>query len=104
MSCHRNTVNGVSDLTCTILSNKALVWLGNLSFPIFIVHGPIGQIFFKKLIAKRLFGEVLSGPVNFGYYLLSTLATAWILQKTVLQNKAVSDLSKKTVDKLSEWA
>ncbi|GAX16956.1 hypothetical protein FisN_5Hh334 [Fistulifera solaris] len=103
MACHRNTVNNVSDLTCTILSNPLLVWLGNLAFPIFIVHGPIGQIFFKKLIATKLFGGVLMGPTNFAAYLAATVGTAYVLQKTVLQNKAVSDWSNKAVNKLSAW-
>ena len=50
-----------------------MVWLGNLSFPIFIVHGPLGQVFYKKLIAKKVFGKVLQGPVNFGLYLAATV-------------------------------
>jgi hypothetical protein len=77
--------------------------LGNLAFPIFIVHGPIGQIFFKKLIANKLWGKVLSGPENFALYLLVTFGTAWLLQKTFLQNKSVGSLSTKVVDSLSSW-
>ena len=103
MAAHRNTVNAVKDPTCTFLSNKLLVALGNLAFPIFIVHGPIGQIFFKKIIATKLFGQVLTGPTNFGIYLATVGVTAWILQKAVLQNKAVGNWSKKTVSQLSSW-
>jgi peptidoglycan/LPS O-acetylase OafA/YrhL len=102
MSIHRNTVSGVSDPTCSILSNKMLVWLGNLAFPIFVVHGPIGQVFFKKFIATQVFGKVMTGPANFGLYLATTVASAWVLQKTVLQNKAIGAWSKDTVGKLSE--
>jgi peptidoglycan/LPS O-acetylase OafA/YrhL len=44
MAAHRNTVRfAVKDPTVSILSNKILVGLGNLSFPIYIVHGPIGE-------------------------------------------------------------
>lgn len=103
MSLHRNAMSGVADPINTILNNKLLVWLGNLSFPIFIVHGPIGQIFFKKLIATKLWGQVLKGPQFFGLYLTSLVVVSWILQKLVLQNKAVGNFSKKSVDKLSEF-
>jgi peptidoglycan/LPS O-acetylase OafA/YrhL len=103
MAAHRNTVKGENDGLLTVLQSKPLVTLGNLAFPIFIVHGPIGQIFFKKLIANKLWGRVLAGPENFGLYLLATVGTAWVLQKTVLQNKSVGDLSSKAVDSLSSW-
>jgi peptidoglycan/LPS O-acetylase OafA/YrhL len=104
MAVHRNTVNGTTDPIVGILGNsKLLVWLGNLSFPIFIVHGPVGQIFYKKLIATYLFGHVLTGPANFAMYLLSTLICAWILQQAVLQNGSVKKWSQKSVDRLSAW-
>jgi len=102
MSAHRNVVNKVKDPVTSALSNKVLVWLGGLSFPIFIVHGPVGQMFYKKLIANKLFGSVLKGPGYFGLYLASTFGLAWILQKLFLQNKAVGDWSKRQVDALSE--
>ncbi|KAL7575138.1 hypothetical protein ACA910_000503 [Epithemia clementina (nom. ined.)] len=106
MACHRNTVKGsdtVVDPTLSILSNPILVWLGNLSFPIYIVHGPLGQVFYKKLVAQKLFGKVLMGPGYFGLYLASVLGLAWILQLTFSQNKAVAEWSKNTVNKLSSW-
>ena len=103
MAIHRNTVNGVKDPICTLLNNNFLVALGNLAFPVYIVHGPIGQMFFKKIVAKKLFGQVLTGPTNFGIYLTSLFVSAFVLQKTVLQNKAVGNWSKKTVDQLSSW-
>jgi peptidoglycan/LPS O-acetylase OafA/YrhL len=107
MAVHRNTVRGATggggDPLVNFLSHPWLVALGNLSFPIFIVHGPIGQIFYKKIIATKLFGKVLVGPGNFGLYLLSVLAAALVMQKAVLQNKAIANWSKKTVDQLSTW-
>ena len=103
MSAHRNTVSRAWDPVVSFLSHPALVALGNLSFPIFIVHGPIGQIFYKKIIATQLFGKVMVGPVNFGFYLMSVVAAAYVLQKAVLQNKTVGDWSQKTVEKWSTW-
>jgi hypothetical protein len=39
MAAHRNTVKSVSDPLLSVLNNSILVTLGNLAFPIFIVHG-----------------------------------------------------------------
>jgi peptidoglycan/LPS O-acetylase OafA/YrhL len=103
MAVHRNTVRSVKDPTVAFLSNKLLVGLGNLSFPIFIVHGPIGQVFYKKMIATKLFGRVLTGPEFFGTYLVTVLMSAWLLQQMFLQSKAVGNWSKKTVDQLASW-
>jgi peptidoglycan/LPS O-acetylase OafA/YrhL len=103
MAAHRNTVARNKDLVVSFLSHPILVWLGNLTFPIYIVHGPIGQVFFKKIIATKLFGKVLMGPQNFGLYLASLLVAAIVLQKTVLQSKLVADASQSSVNKLSKW-
>lgn len=103
MAVHRNKVNSVDDPVCSLLNNRLLVTLGRLSFPIYIVHGPIGQLFFKKLVAKKLFGQVLSGPTNFAIYLASVLVSAIILQRTVVENSTVEKWSSKTVDMLSSW-
>ena len=103
-STHRNTVRTtVKDPLVKVLSNRFLVSLGNLTFPIFILHGPIGQVFFKKIIATKLFGGVLKGPEYFTLYLVTVLMSAWLVQETFLQSKAVGDWSKKTVDQLSSW-
>jgi hypothetical protein len=103
MAAHRNTAKSIADPLLTVLNNNILVTLGNLAFPIFIVHGPVGQLFFKKLIANKLWGKVLMGPANFALYLVTMGATAWVLQKTVLQNSTVNKWSKDIVDRLSTW-
>ena len=104
MGVHRSAVQGVkSDPLQAILSNKVLVWLGNLAFPIYIVHGPIGQVFYKKIIATALWGKVLKGPEFFALYLATTFMAAFLVQKLFLQSKAVAQASKNTVAKLSSW-
>jgi peptidoglycan/LPS O-acetylase OafA/YrhL len=105
MGVHRSAAQGnvKGDIVTKVLSNKMLVGFGGLAFPIYIVHGPIGQIFYKKLIANALWGKVLKGPTYFGVYLLTTLITAWLMQKLVLQNKQVNNMSKSAVSKLSSW-
>lgn len=37
-------------------------YLGNLSFPIFIVHGALGQLFYKKVIASKVCGGARVSP------------------------------------------
>jgi len=100
---HRNTVAKAWDPVSNVLSNKALVWLGGLSFPIFVVHGPLGQVFYKRLIAGKLWGGVLWGPQYFALYLASVLTFAILLQKFFLQNKAVGSWSKQKVEEFSAW-
>jgi peptidoglycan/LPS O-acetylase OafA/YrhL len=103
MGVHRSAVQGTKDPLTSLLSNKTLVWLGGLAFPIYIVHGPIGQIFYKKIIAKALWGQVLKGPEYFGLYLATTAVSAFLIQKLFLQNKRVGQASKDAVAKLSTW-
>ena len=102
-SAHRNTVSGCKDPTLSFLNQKWLVWLGNLAFPIYIVHGPIGQLFYKKLVAVNLWGAVQMGPQMFGVYLATVGVAAWLMQQLVLNNGAVKTLSKNSVAKLSSW-
>jgi peptidoglycan/LPS O-acetylase OafA/YrhL len=104
MGAHRNTVRGVSDPVLTqFLSSKLLVWLGGLSFPIYILHGPLGQVFYKKIIAKFLWGKVLFGPTYFVLYMSAVLLSAVLLNTYFLQNKAVTKWSAKKVDQLASW-
>jgi peptidoglycan/LPS O-acetylase OafA/YrhL len=104
LGAHRNTVNGVNDpVLSKFLSSNVLVWLGGLSFPIYVVHGPIGQVFYKKLIAKKLWGRVLFGPEYFALYLSTVLVSAYLLNQFFLQNKSVGTWSKKKVEQFSSW-
>jgi hypothetical protein len=60
-------------------------------------------MFFKKIIATKLWGKVLNGPEYFVGYLATVLVSAYLLQTFFLQNRAVKDWSKKKVDQLSSW-
>jgi len=106
MSAHRASVlPEVKDGVVKFLSSKFLVALGNLAFPIFVVHGPLGQLFYKKVIATKLFGGTMLavfGPQFFYVYLATVMFAAWVLQKAFLTNKQVGSLSGKVVEKLSK--
>jgi peptidoglycan/LPS O-acetylase OafA/YrhL len=103
MAAHRNAVAGQADGLTKILSSKPLVYLGGLSFPIFIVHGPIGQVFYKKLIAKKLWGGVLFGPEYFLLYCAVVLGSAFLLNKLVLESPTVTKWSQRRVEQFSSW-
>lgn len=105
MGAHRASVlSKVTDPVVKLLSSKPLVTLGNLAFPIFVVHGPLGQLFYKKVVAAKIFGgplHTLVGPQFFYAFLAIVMVAAWVLQKTVLMNKWVGNMSKDAVEKLS---
>ena len=103
MGAHRNAVAGKADGLTKVLSSKPLVYLGGLSFPIFIVHGPIGQVFYKKIIAQKLWGGVLFGPEYFLLYCAVVLGSAILLNKFFSESAAVGKWSKQRVEQFSSW-
>jgi peptidoglycan/LPS O-acetylase OafA/YrhL len=54
---------------------KPLIYLGEISFAIYIIHAPIGQLFYKKVIAKQLW----TTPPSFITYCLVVLAASVLL-------------------------
>ena len=115
MQIHRETVKDIGSTTATttsgpqgltkLLNSKALVYLGSISFPIYIFHGPIGQVFYKKAIAVKLFGAVMSkkfGYAFFPVYMATVLAVSVLVKKYFLDNKAVQTKTKEVTGKLCE--
>ena len=91
-------------LLASFLSLGPLLYLGALSFPIYILHGPVGQMFYKKVVATKLWGGVMSklyGPWFFGVYWLVVLIGAALINKFFIMNPAVQSWSKDTVKKIS---
>jgi len=105
MAAHRASVEPtVKNILVKMLSSKALVGLGSISFPMFVLHGPIGQICYKKVVATKLFGSTLNvkfGPQFFYVYLTIVLTSAWIAQKTFVGSKKVQNWSKATVSTIA---
>eukprot|EP00439_Symbiodinium_sp_Y106_P009313 s91_g1.t1 len=91
MRIHRESAApGGSKLLPNFFCRQPLVFLGGISFPIFIVHQPIGQIFYKKAVASAIFGHNLASPQPnglhwfFGVYWIIVLCVAYLLQKVPL--------------------
>lgn len=102
VNVHRETVRegGEGSLVSKILSLKPLVYLGTISFPIYILHGPIGQVFYKRVVATKLFGKVFTQyPQFFPIYLLIVLVAAMLTHEFFIKNKKVQELSKAVSDK-----
>jgi len=105
MAAHRMAVRPESrDSIYTLLSSAPLVSLGNYSFPLFVLHGPIGQLFYKKIVATRLFGgplHIVCGHWFFFVYCAVTFVAAFIVQHTFLSSKVVKSMASATCDKLA---
>ena len=71
------------------LGAKWLTYLGAISFPIYILHGPMGQIFYKRAVASKLFNGVVMTkyPEFFPVYLLIVLVAAVATHELFMKNK-----------------
>ncbi len=102
MALHRNAVLVIvsnesktrKDPISVFLSTKIMMGLGNLSFPIYILHGPIGQLFYKRAIARKLWGGVLGGKGYFALYVAVVLVSAILVQKKFSNRKVIEILGK----------
>jgi peptidoglycan/LPS O-acetylase OafA/YrhL len=56
---------------------------GTISFPIFVWHGALGQLFYKKLVATKVWGGVMP-QTFFPIYCAIVIAAAILTQKLFL--------------------
>lgn len=99
MRLHRQTLQGSKGLS-GFLSHPILTYLGTISFPIFIVHGPIGQLFYKKVIATKVWGAVK--PLSFfPIFCAIVLLAAAAANHLFLENKKVKEISGNIANSIS---
>ena len=72
------------------------------AFPMFIVHGPIGQVFYKKAIAKKLWGKPMPHAF-FPFYLAICLVLSHFTNEYFVKNKSVGTFAGKVAQKLAGW-
>jgi hypothetical protein len=66
-----------------LLVVSLLLRQGTISFPIFVLHGALGQLFYKKIIATKVWGSVM--PLSFfPAYCAIVLLSAAAVQKFFL--------------------
>jgi len=97
MTAHRQTLADTPDKPSV---TRALAWgpltyLGTISFPIFVLHGPLGQLLYKKVIASNfMWGAYASQPWLFGVYLALAVGGGAFLHWAVLSRKWAADATK----------
>lgn len=89
---HRDCVSDSPSLITRFFGSQTMTRLGALAFPMFVLHGPIGQLFYKKAVALRLWGKVMPKRF-FPIYLLIVTLAAHAVNEGFLKNKAVQRLS-----------
>lgn len=99
-SMHRDALSSSPHLITRFFGSRTVAWLGSLAFPMFVVHGPIGQLFYKKMVATRLWGQVLPKRF-FAIYLSIVFIVSHLLNEFFLKSKAVQRGSGALVDVLS---
>jgi len=95
-SLHRDCLSEAPSAITRFFGSAIMTRLGSLAFPMFIVHGPIGQLFYKKRVATKLWGRVM--PMwFFPIYLLIVTASGHALNEGFVKNKAVQRLTASVV-------
>ena len=65
---------------------------GTISFPIYILHGPIGQVFYKRVVAETLRHSLHEVPQFFPVYLLIVLVSAAVVHEIFIKNKGARNI------------
>ena len=63
------------------LSHPVLVYLGEVSFSIYIVHGAIGQLFYKKAVSNLFFSEPVNIFIYYGTVLIAAIGLYHLVEK-----------------------
>ncbi|CAE7399613.1 unnamed protein product [Symbiodinium pilosum] len=99
---HRDALTANPAPITKFFGSKPMATLGSIAFPMFILHGPIGQIFYKKVLARKLWG----GPMStrfFPIYLAICLALSHLTNEYFVKNKKVGAFAGKVAQVLAGW-
>jgi len=95
---HRDCLSENPSPITRFFGSKMMTYLGGLAFPMFILHGPIGQIFYKKALATRLWGKPM--PTSFfPAYLAICLVCSHFLNENFVKSKKVAQVA----GKVAQW-
>eukprot|EP00429_Kryptoperidinium_foliaceum_P066497 CAMPEP_0176052296 /NCGR_PEP_ID=MMETSP0120_2-20121206/26001_1 /TAXON_ID=160619 /ORGANISM="Kryptoperidinium foliaceum, Strain CCMP 1326" /LENGTH=413 /DNA_ID=CAMNT_0017385735 /DNA_START=48 /DNA_END=1289 /DNA_ORIENTATION=+ len=89
---HRDCLSDSPAAITRFFGSRAMRYLGSLSFPMFMLHGPIGQIFYKKALAARLWGRPMPRSF-FPLYLLIVILASHVTNQSFVQSKRVQQAS-----------
>jgi len=99
---HRDALTSSPSAITKFFGCKIMATLGSLAFPMFIVHGPVGQVFYKKAIAKKLWGKPMPHSF-FPFYLAICLVISHFTNEYFVKNKKVGAISGKVAQFLANW-
>ncbi|CAE6919191.1 unnamed protein product [Symbiodinium natans] len=99
---HRDAISANPAPITRFFGSKPMATLGSIAFPMFILHGPIGQIFYKKILAKKIWGAPMP-TAFFPFYLLICLGLSHLTNEYFVKNKKVSAISGKVAQFLGTW-
>jgi len=97
---HRDCVSDNPSTITKFFGSKTMTYLGALAFPMFILHGIIGQIFYKKAIATKLWGKPLPNAF-FPGYLAICLALSHVVNENFVKSKKVAQVAGTVAQKLT---
>jgi hypothetical protein len=89
---HRDCVSDRPHLITRFFGSSLMARLGSLAFPMFILHGPIGQLFYKKAIATRLWGRVMPKSF-FPIWLMLVMLASHLVNEGFVKSKTVQTIS-----------
>jgi len=98
---HRDCVSAKPAAITRFLGSKLMSRLGALAFPMFILHGPIGQLFYKKKVATKLWGRVMPQRF-FPIWLLIVMLVSHITNEGFVKNKIVQHASARAAKWLAD--
>ncbi|CAK9113970.1 unnamed protein product [Durusdinium trenchii] len=99
---HRDALSAQPSAITRFFGCKTMATLGSIAFPMFIVHGPVGQIFYKKAIAKKIWGKPMPHAF-FPFYLAIVLGISHLVNEHFVKNKKVGAIAGKVAQTLAGW-
>jgi len=98
---HRDCMSSSPFFLTRVLGSKTMSWLGSLAFPMFILHGPLGQLFYKKRVANQIWGRVMPQGF-FPIYLLIVMLVSHVVNEGFVKSKQVQRSSARIAKLLAE--
>ncbi|CAJ1332922.1 unnamed protein product [Effrenium voratum] len=99
---HRDALSPSPSAITKFFGCKVMATLGSIAFPMFIVHGPIGQIFYKKVIARKLWGKPMPHTF-FPCYLAICVSISYLTNEYFVKSKKVGAVAGKVAQVLAGW-
>jgi len=95
---HRDCQSDSPHILTRVLRSAPISGLGSLTFSMFLLHAPIGQLLYKKSVATRLWGRPLPRSA-FPAYLLAVLVSSFLVSEHIVK----SDFVQRSAGAAARW-